>query len=93
MSEPRQTAGETGLPDGWALAGTAPDQLSAEMWRGLLESAGVPSTLAPADAVSFLGVSAAPCRVLVPEGLVDQARGVLEQQLGPAEGPEQEQDA
>lgn len=93
MSEPRPAGGESGLPDGWAVGGTAPDQTTAEMWRGLLEAAGVPSTLAPTDAVSFLGVSAAPCRVLVPEKLVKRARAVLEQQLGPADDLGQERDA
>jgi hypothetical protein len=57
---------------------TAPDQLSAEIWRGLLETESIPAMLAPEDAVAFLGVSARPCRLLVPEGLVAVAEQVLD---------------
>ena len=38
----------------WRAVRTAPDQLTAEIWRGLLEVEGIPSMLAAADAVSFL---------------------------------------
>ena len=91
LLEPRPD--RTSQAEDWSVVGTATDQVTAEMWRGLLDAAGVPSMLAPDDAVSFLGVSAAPCRVLVPEHLIGFARDVLEAQLGPAGAPEQEQDA
>jgi hypothetical protein len=91
MSESRP--GREGLPEGWSVVGTADDQLTAELWRGLLEAQSIPSMLAPADAVSFLGVSAVPCRVLVPEQSIDAARRALEGQLDGDEIPEREQDA
>jgi hypothetical protein len=91
MSELRP--GRAARPEDWVAVGTAPDQLTAEIWRGLLETERIPSMLAPADAVSFLGLSAVPCRVLVPHSLVDSARRALEAQLS-AEGIlEREQDA
>jgi hypothetical protein len=91
MSEPRP--GRAAHPEDWLVVGTAPDQLTAEMWRGLLEAAQIPSMLAPADAVSFLGLSAVPCRVLVPDALIDSARRTLEEQLSAGRIPEREQDA
>jgi len=63
----------------WVLLTTAPDQLTAEMWVKLLQQEGIPAMLKPGDAVSFLGVSAMPCRLLVPEGRVGEARAVLAQ--------------
>ena len=62
---------------GWAVVRTAPDRLTAEIWRGLLESEDIPASLAPGDAVSFLGVSPMPCRLLVPEPLLSDAERVL----------------
>lgn len=77
--EPRATGGSSQPQDGheWVTLRTAPDQLTAELWRELLLSEGVPATLAPADAVSFLGVSPAPCRLLVPAHWREQAELAL----------------
>jgi hypothetical protein len=50
----------------WVCLGTAPDQVLAEMWRDWLTSQSIPARLAPGDVISFLGVSGAPCRLLVP---------------------------
>jgi hypothetical protein len=66
----------------WVLLTTAPDQLTAEMWAKLLQGEGIPATIKPGDAVSFLGVSAMPCRLLVPEGRVGEARAVLAEYRG-----------
>jgi hypothetical protein len=66
----------------WVLLATAPDQLTAEMWAKLLRDEGIPATLKPGDAVSFLGVSAMPCRLLVPDGRVGEARAVLAEYRG-----------
>ena len=63
----------------WELLTTAPDQLTAEMWAEILHNEGIPARIKPEDAVSFLGVSAMPCRLLVPEGRVAEARAVLAQ--------------
>ena len=67
---------------------TAPDQLSAEIWRGLLEAEDIPAMLAPGDAMSFLGVSPVPCRLLVPRRLVVTAELVLAGELWAAERAE-----
>lgn len=61
----------------WELLITAPDQLTAEMWRELLRNEGIPAVIEPRDAISFLGLSAMPCRLMVPEGLVDEALAIL----------------
>ena len=53
------------------------------MWRELLVNAQVPARLQSGDVSSFLGVSAHPCRVLVPDHLEAQAGAVLEEHLGP----------
>lgn len=66
----------------WVHLATAPDQLTAEMWLRLLRDEGIPVAIKPGDAVSFLGVSAMPCRLLVPEGRVGEARAVLAQYQG-----------
>ncbi len=66
----------------WAVVATAPDQLTAELWVGLLEGAGVPAMVNPADAVSFLGVSGAGCRVMVAAERLEEARDLLVAQAG-----------
>ncbi len=62
----------------WIVVATAPDQLTAEAWLELLRRNGIPATLRPGDTVSFLGVTALPCRVLVPENYATEARLALE---------------
>ena len=61
----------------WELLTTAPDQLTAEMWCGILREEGITAMIEPRDAVSFLGVSAFPCRIMVPDDMVEEAREVL----------------
>ncbi len=61
----------------WEYLTTAPDQLTAEIWQQLLQSEGIPAVIEPRDAVSFLGVSAMPCRLMVPEGLAKEALAIL----------------
>jgi hypothetical protein len=68
---------------------TAPDQMTAEIWRGLLEDEGIPATLAPGDAVAFLGVSPRPCRLMVPDGVLEAAERALEGELWVAEGTDE----
>ncbi len=62
---------------------TAPNQLTAEMWQGLLEGEGIPVVVRAGDTASYLGVMAVPCRLLVREGRLQEARTLLEEQLGP----------
>jgi hypothetical protein len=61
----------------WQYLTTAPDQLTAEIWQELLQNEGIPTVLEPRDAISFLGISALPCRLMVPEGLVKEALAIL----------------
>jgi len=61
----------------WTPIATAPDQLVAEMWRDMLIQEGIPARIDATDAVSFLGVSSLPCRVLVPEDHAERGREVL----------------
>ena len=65
----------------WIQLTTAPDQLIAEVWRGLLANEAIPAIIKPGDAISFMGVSAMPCRLLVPENLVSEAKLALERQM------------
>ena len=62
----------------WVLLITAPDQLTAEMWKVLLVNNGVSAILRPQDTSSFLGVTSQPCALLVAEERVDEARAILE---------------
>ena len=61
----------------WTQVATAPDQLIAEMWRDVLQNEGIPATIEPGDAASFLGVSSMPCRVMVPQEMLREATAVL----------------
>lgn len=61
----------------WVYLATAPDQLMAEMWRDMLREEGIPATIKPGDAISFLGVSAIPCRIMVPEDRLSEAKAVI----------------
>ncbi len=67
----------------WAPVATAPDQSIAEMWAEILRAAGIDGAVSPEDAVSFLGVSPRPCRVLVPETQLGAARGILSDLIEP----------
>ena len=62
----------------WENVATAPDQMTAEMWQGLLEAEGIPSMISPKDTMSFMGISAMPCDVLVPADAVEKARMILQ---------------
>ena len=67
----------------WVVLTTAPDQLSAEMWEGLLKEAGFPAVVRPGDTASYLGVTSSPCRLLVPQERLEEARAFLKERLGP----------
>ncbi|MEE8442683.1 MAG: DUF2007 domain-containing protein [Dehalococcoidia bacterium] len=67
----------------WVYLTTAPDQITAEMWRELLYNDDVPAMIRAGDTASFLGVTSAPCRLMVPEERLQEARGLLEERLGP----------
>ena len=75
----------------WVVAATAPDQLTAEMWSDLLRQGGIPAQVGAADTTSFLGLRSIPCRVLVPDVRVDEARSLLASmfadEYGTGDGP------
>jgi hypothetical protein len=64
-------------PKGWLVLTTAPDQLTAEIWRDILVQEGIPAMINPEDSVSFLGVSSFPCRIMVASGYSKQAKEIL----------------
>jgi hypothetical protein len=61
----------------WVHLATAPDQLVAEVWVGMLRDAGLRAMIRSSDAVSFLGISAYGCRVQVVDEDLEEAREVL----------------
>ena len=67
----------------WVYLTTAPDQLTAELWRGLLQEEGFRVMIRAGDTASFLGVTPAPCRLMVPEERLEEMRAFLEERLGP----------
>jgi hypothetical protein len=64
-------------PKRWLFLTTAPDQLTAEIWKDILLQEGIPAMVNPQDAISFMGVSGFPCRVMVAYGYLKKAREIL----------------
>ncbi len=64
-------------PKRWLLLTTAPDQLTAEIWKDILLQEGVPAMVNPGDTISFMGVSGFPCRIMVAYGYRKRAQGIL----------------
>ena len=62
----------------WVVFATAPDQIMAEIWVQLVRSEGIPCRLQPGDTTNFLGVSAAPVRLMTLESEAERATEVLE---------------
>lgn len=58
--------------------GVAPDQITAEFWIQVLREEGIAAMIRPSDAVSYLGVSAFGCRLLVAEANLVRARQIVE---------------
>ena len=69
--------------DRWVYLTTAPDQTTAEMWEGLLRNEGVPVIVRAGDTASYLGVFTGPCRLMVLEERLEEAREVITERLGP----------
>jgi len=61
----------------WLLLTTAPDQLTAEIWKDILLQEGIPAMVNPADTISFMGVSSFPCRIMVAYGDRQRAQEIL----------------
>ncbi len=66
----------------WARLTTAPNQLTAEMWRDLLLGEGIPAMVRGGDTSSYFGVAPFPRPILVDESLESEARQALEGYLG-----------
>ena len=66
----------------WARLTTAPNQLTAEMWRDLLLGEGIPAMVRGGDTTSYFGVTPFPRPILVDERLESEARRTLEGYLG-----------
>ncbi|MFQ5933251.1 MAG: DUF2007 domain-containing protein [Dehalococcoidia bacterium] len=64
----------------WTLLLTAPNQLTAEMWKTMLVNNGIPAVVRQEDTPSYLGVSARPCRLLVSEDKLEEARALLDRE-------------
>lgn len=62
----------------WIIFATAPDQIMAEIWLQLVRAEGIPCRLQPGDTTNFLGVSAAPVRLMTLESHADRAAQILE---------------
>ncbi len=69
----------------WVEFATAPDQLTAETWAGLVRNEGCPCAV-KSDGIPFLGVSLMPVRLMAPEERAGEAQGILERFLGVGEG-------
>jgi hypothetical protein len=65
------------IQEKWVVAATAPDQLTAEMWQQELIYAQIPAMVEPEETSSRRGVPPPPCKVLVPEPLLEQAKEVI----------------
>ena len=66
----------------WEVFATAPDQLTAESWLGLVRNAGIECKLQPGDTAAFLGVSGLPTRIMARSDYVENALTVLNAYLG-----------
>ena len=61
----------------WVLAATAPTQLLAELWAGLLDLEEIPTRVVPSDTSMFGGVMSLPCRLMVPDDRLSDAQALL----------------
>ncbi|MBI2964623.1 MAG: DUF2007 domain-containing protein [Chloroflexi bacterium] len=72
----------------WVVFATAPDQLTAEMWRDIIRQAGISCELRAGDTASYLGLSQIPVRLIAAEADRDRARTALSEVLGEPLTPE-----
>jgi hypothetical protein len=71
----------------WKVLITAPDQLIAESWCGLIRAAGIDCKLQPGDAIGWMGVSNFPVRIMVDEPDLELAQAVLDRYIADDEEP------
>ena len=65
----------------WVLLTTAPNQITAESWCAVLRDAGISAEVRSGDVSTFMGVSALPCGVMVPEEQRSRAEAILMETL------------
>ena len=73
---------------GWDTFATAPDQLTAEMWRDLVRQAGIECAMRAGDTASFLGLSTHPVRLMCRRSDVERAGAALDAALGRGGDPD-----
>lgn len=73
----------------WVVFATAPDQLTAEMWRDIVRQAGINCDLRAGDTASYLGLSQIPVRLIAPEPDSSRALAALTSALGEPLTPEE----
>ncbi len=61
----------------WVCLITAPNQTVAEMWKELLEGEHISVMLRSSHVFPYLGVSASPCDLMVPESQWEKALEAL----------------
>jgi hypothetical protein len=71
----------------WEVLTTAPDQLIAESWCGLIRAAGIDCKLQPGDVVGWMGVSVFPVRIMVDASDIELAQNVLDAYVATDEEP------
>ncbi len=63
----------------WVELVKAPDRITGEIWTDILKQEGVPAMIHAEDTMSSLwGVSWIPCRIMVPEDRLAQAKEILD---------------
>jgi len=65
------------IEEKWVVAATAPDELTAEIWRQELIYAEIPALVEPEDNASHREASPPPCQVLVPAPLLEKAKDII----------------
>ena len=63
----------------WKVLIVAPNQLTAEMWRELLQQKGIPTEVNPGDTASFMGISTLPSRLMVAESQLEKAQQIVDE--------------
>ena len=76
----------------WVTVITAPNEPIAESWAGLLRERGVPAYVRAESFIRvYMGSGMTPIRIMVPEDREEEGKRLLDDLLGPDEGPPEEQ--
>ncbi|MBI4202277.1 MAG: DUF2007 domain-containing protein [Chloroflexi bacterium] len=69
----------------WVYLATAPDRLTAEVWAELLRNDGLPVIVREDYPLTYLGVAFGPCRLMVLEDRLEEAKHLLAEYVSPGE--------